>query len=457
MNSLKELEKLSASANAKVLEMINAVIDEQSLMETDRFILGNTDEGKAAGEGVVSGFATINGINVALFAINSGVLKGGIGKRNAAKISKLTANAVKTGAPIVAFIDTYGARLGEGIDALEGYGEILKVFAAAKSEVASFLVVKGNNLGLLSYLSGICDFTYCYSKSVIATASPLVLAEGKENGAVINGKTLAENGIATRIVASDEELRENITKVLSFITDGVSEPTDDGNRVCDTLKHGSSAAKVIGDVFDIGSFYSLYEKAGVEVITGFARLNGIAVAVVCNDKSKDGGLLTASGAEKVSKLLDLAVAFDMPVVNITDCSGVKSTYNTQSQLVKSVGDLIYNYSTIELPKIAMITGNAIGAGYTIFASKSVFDYTIAWEKATVGLLDSQKTAELVYAEELKKSKDKNKLLTKLAKQYDAENMSAAYLASEGYIDNVITPEFSRQYLIEAVQTFMFKR
>lgn len=147
----------------------------------------------------------------------------------------------------------------------------------------------------------------------------------------------------------------------------------------------------------------------------------------------------------------------MPVVNIVDSKGVVNCAACQGELMRSVGDMIYAYNVADVAKISLIKGNAIGAGYVAFASKSIYDYTVAWENATIGMLDNVAAAELAYSADLAKAKDKDAALNKLAAAYGEENTAAVTVAEKGFIDNVINPNFSRQYLIAAVQAFLEKR
>ena len=215
MRSLTELDNKITAASKDVYALIDKITDEQSFVETDKFIGSGTSLGYAAGEGVVSGIASVDDIQVGIFAINGKVLLGGIGKSNAEKISKCVANAVKMSAPVIGVIDTSGARFAEGIEALEGYGKIIEAFSGAYGMVPTILVVKGNNFGSLSYLPAMCDFTVCYEKSVSATSSPLILAAQStaDVASVGTAKIMAVNGVSSFTVKNDGGLGELIKKL----------------------------------------------------------------------------------------------------------------------------------------------------------------------------------------------------------------------------------------------------
>lgn len=459
MKSVKELNGIADSASAAVRKTLYAAVDEQSFVEADRFIRSMSALGEATGEGVISGFASVGGVQVGAFAINGEVLKGGVGKANAAKIVRCVNNAVKTGSPVIGIIDTAGARFAEGIEAMEGYGSILGAFSAAYGSVPTVLVSKGNNFGMLSYLSAVCDFTICYDKSVTATSSPLILAAGttEDTAKVGTGAAMSAAGVASIVVKSDAEMGAAVKKIISLLTEGVLPADDDGNRVCRSLKAGADTGAVLAEAFDKGSVFEVKSDFGKEVKTAYARLNGIAVGVVATVGAENEGRLTPDGAKKAVELVSTCSSFGLPIVNIVDCKGAANCLKCQGELIRSIGELIYAYSASETAKVSLLTGNAIGLGYVAFAGKSVADYTIAWENATIGMLDNAQSAELVYSAEIAAAKNRDKAAETLAAAYGEENTCAVAVAEKGFIDNVIEPKFTRQYLIAAVQSFLDKR
>ena len=458
MKSLAELEKLTADSAKDVLSTVNAIVDEYSFVESDKFIGSETSVGYASGEGVISGLATINDVQVGIFAVNGKTLMGSIGSKNAVKISKCVNNAVKMSAPVIGIIDTAGARFAEGIEALEGYSEIVKAFSEAYGLVPTFLVVKGNNFGMLSYLPAFCDFTICYDKSVTATSSPLILAA--QTTADVNkvgtATIMAENGVSSFTVASDAELKCKIANLIDLITLPIVEPEDDGNRTAD-LNNATPVCDVIANVFDAGSFIEIKKDYATEVITGMARLNGIAVGVVANNPECNDGRLTGDGASKITDLVNTLESFGMPLVNLVNSKGAVNCLKCQPMLIKSIGEMMYALNISSITKVAVVTGSAIGVSYVALANKNVYDYVVAWENAQIGMLDSKQSAELVYSKEIGEAENREEAKAKFAEAYEEENSSALVVARKGYIDNVIDPAFTRQYLIAGVQAFFNKR
>lgn len=450
MATLKETKATLAAANKDVLTLIRSFADEQSFIETDAFMSSETDIADAPGEGVVSGFASVGGKGVCVFAINPKVLKGSIGALNAKKITRCINNAVRTEKPLIAVWDTSGARFAEGIDALDGYGDILRAYTLAYGDIPVISIIKGNNLGISSYVAGLSDFVIAYDESVMATSSPLVISAqtGVDVKNVGSAKTLAENGIVTNIVKKD--LRDTLIKILSVFAGG-AESGDDANRVCKGLKCGADMKAVIKEVFDKNSFLPVRDGFAQSVITGFATLGDIPVGVVATNAECGEGKLTAQSCLKITEFLGACSTADCPVVFLVDSAGTEVCAD-DTRLMYELSNLLYAVHTQQTDMFAVVCGKAIGGAYTTLVAPC--EYKIAWECAEVGALASESAARLLYADEIKSAKNKDKAAEKLATAYAAENCSALTLARSGHFDNVIEPNLTRSYLLAALVAHM---
>lgn len=451
---LKKLFDETAAKKAAVMKFIDALIDGQSFVETDVLRKTTTPLGEAEGEGIVSGFASISDIQVALFATNPEVLKGSVGAAAAKKIKRVVKSALKAEAPVIAVLDTSGARFAEGVEAVNGYASVLKAFSQAYGEVPTITIVKGNNFGMLSYLTAFSDVVIGFEKSVMATSSPLIVAAkaGADAETVGTAKAHTASGIYSAVVKSEKELKPLLGKILGYFARPAEEAGDDPNR---TGKNKSAApAAVIADVFDKGTFTEVKAGFAPSVVTGFARLNGASVGIVANNGGADAGKLTADGAVKICDLLTTCASFGLPIVNLVDCAGVTVDLKSENAgLIREIGNMIFTYNRTDIPKLAVITGNAFGLGYAAFAGSNVCDYTAAWNTAKIGVIDSAAAAQLLYAGDIAKAKDKAKAEAKYAETYAEENQSAAVAGVNGYVDNVIEPTQTRQYLIAALQAY----
>ena len=448
-----ELTKNAETATKEIMKTVSAIVDENSFVETDKFICGNTDLGEAVGEGVVGGFANFLSVRVGLFATNPNVLMGSIGKANANNIVKIIDSSVKAGLPVVAVLDTQGARFGEGIDAMEGYAEIFAALSDAYGIVPTVTAVKGSDYGLSSYFCAVSDLCVAFAGAQIATSSPLILAgNGKDDPAKIcTGKLLGETSdVVTNVVANEKELKTVISSFLSAVTEPVKQTADNPNRTAKAaaLKKCDDMLK---EIFDANSKFAVREGYAKEVYTGFARMDGIAVGYVAID-----GKLTKEGAGKITELLNTCESFSLPVINLVNCDGAESSSASDGATIRAVSDMMFTFNSLSVPKLALVYGNAIGLGYTAFAAKSNVDYSVAWTDAKIGTVSGEAAAQLLYADEISKAKNKAQAAAKLATAYAEENLLAPAVAKKGYLDNVIEPALSRPYLIAALQTFISK-
>ena len=446
METLKNAKSKLASVNKEILGFINAFVDEKSFVETDAFVCSKT--GEVLGDGVISGFATVSETPVCLFAMNGKVLKGSVGEENAKKIVRTINNAVRMNKPLIAVWDTAGARFAEGIGVLEGYGSILRAYTVAYGEVPVISVIKGGNLGISAYVAGISDFVVAYQDSVIASASPLVIAgkAGVDVKSVGSADSAAKTGIVTNTVKSDKELRDLLGKVLATF-DGTRDMGDDPNRVCKGLKEGATPDAVIKEVFDKNSYFEVRAGFASVVKTGFAAIGGVPVGVVATDIKQSEGRLTADACVKISEFLNVCENAECPVVFLVDCVGTEHGVNDAS-LIREMSNLIYQVNSLSVDIFSVVFGKAIGSAYTALVSCA--EYKIAWENAEVGALESETAARLLYADEIKGAKDKDKTAKKLADSYGGENCNAMTLAMAGSFDNVIEPNLTRSYLLAAL-------
>lgn len=448
-----ELMKNADAASKEIVKTISAVVDGNSFVETDKFISDETESGEAVGEGVVGGFARIFDVRVGLFATNPKVLKGSIGRANAKKIVKSIETSVSAGLPVIGILDTAGARFGEGIDAMEGYAAIFGALSDAYGSVPTVVVVKGADFGLSSYFCAVTDLCIAYKTAQIATSSPLILAgSGKLDPAKIGtGTQWSEStDVVTHVVQNDAELRSVLSSFLSAVTLPVVQTTDDPNRKAKAAAL-RKPADMLREVFDTNSVFPVRDGYAKEVLTGFARLDGVSVGYVCTC-----GSLTADGAGKITEFLNTCESFSVPVIDFVDCDGVRTTAESDGKTVRAVSDMMFTYKGMCVPKLSLIYGKAIGLGYMAFAAKSNTEYSVAWCDAQIGVMNGEAAAQLTYAEDIAKAKDKSKAAAKFAACYADENLSAPVVAKKGYLDNVIEPVLTRPYLTAALQIFLTK-
>lgn len=450
MSDLKVLKSRQAElvkSGKAARTFLDGLLDSASFVEMDTFVYSDTVAGPAVGEGVVSGFGSVNGNDVYVYVQNSEVLKGALGQAHADKIVKCMSNADKAGVPIISVIDSQGARLDEGIGALEGYAQVLGV--ASRLKVPHICIVKGASYGMITVLTQLADFVLLTDKSVTLESSPLIVAQG-------SGKTAEKLGGAKVIVdelgladyyGSESAVTDHTKKIINYIYN-VTAVEDDANRLSAALNNTTDLNKVIEEVFDKGSFVESLYGAAKGVRTGLAQLDGVTVGVAAVG-TNEGGELTGADLKKLSRWVGICDFLDIPFVNLVDTSGVKYTSDASGRkVVADMASVIAAYSNYDGVLVSVIVNRAVGFGYSAFASKGVgYDYVLAWADARVSALTDEAMARLVYADEIKKDGNSEKVLKKLAEQYNASESDVYYAALKGFVDNIVEPSHTRQYLI----------
>ena len=435
-------------AGKEIREQISSLVDADSFVELSAFSFSKNTfaEADVAGEGVVTGFATVEGYPFYVVAQNFKVLQGGMSKANCDKIVKCMDIAAKDETPIIYLMNTYGVQVGEGVGVLEGLGKFLMRASQLKGVVPQYVVVNGEVYGSAAILAAVADAVlFVDKKSVLALNSPFVLSakEGKnlskeEVGGV---NALAKSGLASVAVASIEEAKEKIVALYDILSARMLDA--DLNGTLPQLNESATAENMLS-VFD--SYVELGAGNCDCVKTLLGRIGGISVAAVLFDGGEEGVELKACNLAKIRSFTEYAGYHSLPLVMLCNVKGVAPTMcANNSRVMKEVVEYLEYLDAVESGKISVVYGKAIGLGYTLFASKSVgFDYTCAFANAKIALFDSVQGAQIELGGE---GVDK----AALAAKYADENANPFNAAQGGYIDAIIEPQFVRQYLIASLQ------
>lgn len=450
--------RLLQSRKQKILDVgkeirkdINLLIDGDSFVELSSFSFSKNDfyGEEAEGEGVVTGFATINDYPFYIVAQNAAVFSGGVSKANCEKIVKCLNQAEKTDTPIVYFLSSLGVQTGEGVNVLEGLASLVLKASQLKGTVPQYLVVNGEVYGQIAVLAGLCDFTFFIDKkSALAANSPLVISARSGRNAnkfeVGGASGLDKANLASFTVKNIGEAKEIILKINGLLTVAV----DDGNELNKTISalDKKADAETLLKVFDKGSAVEVGASYSSEVKCYLARIGGIASAAVIFD-GENGVELNARNIRKLKDFAEFACCYNLPYVTFVNASGITADTDTNNSLVlKEIGEYVSVLDCIAAAKISVVYGKAIGLGYTVFAAKSMgYDYAYAFANAKIALFDDVKGAEIEF------SAEKNIDREKLAARYADENSDPMNAAKNGYIDNIIQPSFVKQYLVASLQ------
>ena len=451
MDKIQLLEARKAAileAGKEIREQISSIVDADSFVELSAFsfsknVFAETD---VHGEGVVTGFATVDGYPFYIVAQNFKVMQGGISKANCDKIVKCLDAAAKDEAPIIYLLNTYGVQVGEGIGVLEGLGKLLMRASQLKGIVPQYVVVNGDVYGSAAILAAIADATlFIEKKSVLAINSPFVLSakEGKslskeEVGGV---KAHAKSGLASVAVASIAEAKEKIVALNGILSARMIDA--DLNATLPILNEAATAENMLS-VFDYS--IELGAENCSEVKTLLGRIGGISVAAILFDGGEPGVELKACNFAKIRTFTEYAGYHSLPLVIFANVKGIAPTMcANNSRVMKETVEYLEYLDAVDSGKISVVYGKAIGLGYSMFASKAVgFDYTCAFANAKIALFDSVQGAQIELASE---GSDK----AALSQKYADENADPFNAAQGGYIDAIIEPQFVRQYLIASLQ------
>ncbi|MDR3262901.1 MAG: hypothetical protein LBT30_01155 [Clostridiales bacterium] len=458
MDKIKILESNSdrvTEASKKIRSFLSGLLDEKSLIETDIFLAGTNflDGTDALGEGVITGYASIDGIPVYLFAQNSELLSGSLGKAHADKIAKNIYAADKAGIPFISIIDSAGARIGEGISVSEGYAKIIKAANDISGSVPHIAVVKGNCVGMMSVFADTADFVFADEKAKLSVASPLVAAASSKTSAdALSAKKIAEktNGISF-LYKTAQELKDNLSGLLALLPSAgyiaSDDYTDDINRETPTLNEAADAESLFKAVIDDAKYTEVYADYAREVKCVLGKIAGITAAFIAFDP-KVNKFVTADGLKKASKFIYTVSAFDIPLVNFVDCKGIEPSVESEyGGVAGAASALLSNIAISENIKISVITGNAIGYAYSAFAAKELgYNYVFATVDSVISPVNPETATVLFYDEELKKAADPIKKREELNKKYAEESANPYIAAKNGYVDNIIEPALIRPYL-----------
>ena len=444
---LKERKEKIVQTSQEIRADIAKIVDEQSFVELSAFSFSKNDfyNEEVAGEGVVTGFATVDGHPVYVVAQNFSAMRGGLSKANCDKIVKCLDAAEKNSTPVIYLMNTQGVQVGEGIPVLEGIGKFLSKAMQLKECATQYLVVNGEVYGAAAMLAAIANFTFFLEKkSVLAINSPFVLSAkaGKNLAADAVGGVKALNGtcIPSFTVENLGEVREKILAITSIWT----EPVIDAE-----LNQSLPALNVSCDAQNLLSVFETYLEVGngylTDVKTILGRIGGISVAAVVFD-AEDGVELDALKIAKIKNFAELAIFCDLPFIVFSNVKGITPTMDVNnSYVLKEIAEYLEIFQQLSTPKLSVVYKMAVGLGYSLFASKSIgFDYACAFANAKIALFDGAQGAKIELSDE--KAEE-----SALVARYSDENSDPINAAKDGYIDAIIEPQFVNQYLIASLQ------
>jgi len=450
-NNLKNILKEISKATKSTREYINSIVDKDSFVETDTFLSTRAfDDKEALGEGVITGYATFNGSPIQIFAQNIDVLKGSLSKAHAQKIENTINRAINTRTPLISIIDSYGARVGDGVSLLEGYGKILSLASDLNAVAPHIAIVKGAALGMMAAYVASADFVLMAKDAVMSFNPPMYLVSDAKTFPIDYKKHIGfdaydkNSDMVLDKFDSNDELINKLNKIFSVIY-GAEETDDDPNRVDPNLET-MDAQKALDVILDAGDKIEIGVNYADEVKCVIARLNGICVGALATK----GDYISKEGLEKAINFVNKVDMLSIPLVTLVDTKGLNATLSQEvAGYSKLAFKLIEAIANICEPKIGVAYGNAIGYGYTALMSKALgFGYTLATTNAKISPV-AEEVSVAMMADQLK-TQDRNDNITKLSKEYAEMQENPILIAKEGYLDNVVEATNLRPYLASAL-------
>jgi acetyl-CoA carboxylase carboxyltransferase component len=471
----EKIEEQHFKGKKTARERIALLLDEGSFVEIDRFAVGQGSGDDLAkkryGDGVVTGYGTIDGRTAFVFAHDFTVQGGSLGVMFGRKVTKVMDLALKAGAPIIGLNDSGGARIQEGVQSLAAYSEIFFRNTIASGVIPQISLILGPCAGGAVYSPALTDFVIMVkgtSRMFITGPDVVKAALGQDvsfeelGGAEVNA---TRSGVAHLLAESEEQSFDQTRKLLSFLPSNNAEPppraetSDDVDRADEALdsivptdpNRAYDMKEIVGALLDGRDFFEIHAGWAPNIIVGFGRLAGNSVGIVANQPSYLAGALDINSSSKAARFIRFCDAFQIPVVTLVDVPGyMPGTEQEHGGIIRHGSKLLFAYCEATVPKVTVIVRKAYGGAYCAMGSKySRADLNFAWPSAEIAVMGPEGAAKIIYRKELEKSQDPD-LMGRLVAEY-REKLANPFVAAErGIIDAVIQPRSTRRELIRAL-------
>ena len=465
-------------------ERIDYLLDKGSFQEIDKFVVHRChnfgmEKKTIPGDGVVTGYGTINGRLAFVFSQDFTVFGGSLSGPFGEKVCKVMDLALKSGAPMIGLNDSGGARIQEGVVSLASYGEIFKRNVWSSGVVPQISVIMGPCAGGAVYSPALTDFTIMVKKTsnMFITGPQVIKAVTSEEvspeelGGAMTHNT--KSGVAHFAEDSDQAALDRVKELLGYLpqsyreTTPIAECTDSAGRVDKSLntvvptnpRIPYDIKDIIRPVLDDNKFLEVHKHYATNMVVGFGRLNGIAVGVIANQPRSLAGCLDCDASVKCARFVRGCDAFNLPLITFVDVPGYLPGVNQEyGGIIKHGAKIIFAYSEATVPKITVITRKAYGGAYIAMASKHLAgDISYVYPTAEVAVMGPEGAANIIFRKEIKESDDPDVTRQELVEEY-RNNFANPYKAAElGYIDQVIFPENTRPRLISALMMLKKKK
>ena len=468
------LEKQHAKGKLHAIERINALCDKDSFMEIyaaarHQCTSFGMDKKEIPYDGVITGFGTVNGKKVAVYAQDFTVQGGSLGKVHGQKIAELIKKAIEVKCPVIGINDSGGARIQEGVDALCGYGDLFYQNVRASGVIPQISIIAGPCAGGAVYSPGLTDFIFTVDKishmyitgpKVVKSVMFMDISDDDLGGAAIHSQ---KSGVAHYRCDTEKDCYEKVRRLLDYIPHYAGE-----NAACDEKKikfdakkkakkineilpenshQGYDVREVINCVTDDESFFEVMQEFAANAVTGFAKVEGKTVGVVANNPSSLGGVLNCDASDKIARFVRYCDCYAIPLVTFVDVPGfIPGPQEEQKGIIRHGAKVIYAYSEASVPKITVIIRKAYGGAYIAMNSKTMgADFAFAWPIAEIAVMGAEGAIGILYAKEADPQVKAQK-----AQEYKDTFMTPTIAAQRDYISAVINPEETRARIVQSL-------
>ncbi|MGB9904669.1 MAG: acyl-CoA carboxylase subunit beta [Desulfotomaculales bacterium] len=476
---LGRVKKQHEAGKKTARERLDMLFDPGSFEEIGTFAGSmDLDNLQYPGEGVVTGYGTIDGRLVYVFAQDFTVAGGSLGKVHAEKICKVLDLAMKNGAPVIGLNDSGGARIQEGVDALDGYGNIFFRNTLASGVIPQISVIMGPCAGGAVYSPALTDFIFMVegiSQMFITGPQVIKAVTGEEVTMEELGGAYTHNqksGVAHFLAKDEAECMAMIKKLLAFLPSNnrekppLAEPREPAGdpqelrRIVPSESYLSYDIKdVIRMVVDGGDFFEVQPLYALNAVIGFARFDGQAVGIVANQPNYLAGCLDINASDKIARFVRFCDCFNIPLVTFTDVPGyLPGTEQEYGGIIRHGAKILYAYSEATVPKITIILRKAYGGAYIAMCGSALrADVSYAWPTAEVAVMGPEGAVNIIYRNEITRAENPEETKKKLVAEYRAKFANPYISCARGYVDDVIDPADTRKKIIEALKMLAGKR
>lgn len=475
----KQHQKKKLTARERVLYLL----DEGSFEEIGALVTHRTkdfgmENQKFYGDGVVTGYGTVDGRLIYVFAQDFTVFGGSLSETHAEKICKIMDLAVKVGAPIIGLNDSGGARIQEGVRSLGGYADIFYRNVQASGVIPQISAIMGPCAGGAVYSPAMTDFTimvqdtsymFVTGPNVVKTVTNEEVSSEELGGASTHS---TKSGVAHKTSTNDIECLEDVKKLLSYLPQSNKEvPADLTFELQDEVRNSLSTIvpdnankpydmhSIIEGIIDTDSFYEIHKDYAENIIVGFARLGGKSIGIVANQPMFLAGVLDVNSSKKAARFVRFCDCFNIPLLVLEDVPGfLPGTDQEWNGIIVHGAKLLYAFSEATVPRVTVITRKAYGGAYDVMNSKHIgSDMNFAWPSAEIAVMGAKGAAEIIFKREIVAADDPEAKWKEKEAEY-AELFANPYSAAErGYIDEVILPKNTRRKLIKAFSMLKDKK